>query len=137
MATNTRQQERNVGTRNERPAGPPSEDHGRQTGPNLTSEKVRKAIAKTSFAILGYVTPSGEPRSSGVVYETLDGRMYIAVAPDSWKARHVAAMGRVAVTVPVRRAGSSPCCSPSRRQRSASTDGRSCTGPGRRKWVRS
>jgi hypothetical protein len=29
----------------------------------------------------------------------------VAVAPDSWKARHVAASGRVAVTVPVRRGG--------------------------------
>jgi hypothetical protein len=31
--------------------------------------------------------------------------MYVAVAPDSWKARHIAAHGRVAVTVPVRRGG--------------------------------
>lgn len=29
----------------------------------------------------------------------------MAVAPDSWKARHIAADGRVAVTVPVRRGG--------------------------------
>ena len=29
----------------------------------------------------------------------------MAVAPDSWKAKHVAASGRVAVTVPVRRGG--------------------------------
>jgi len=29
----------------------------------------------------------------------------VAVAPDSWKAKHVAGSGRVAVTVPVRRGG--------------------------------
>jgi hypothetical protein len=29
----------------------------------------------------------------------------VAVAPDSWKARHIAASRRVAVTVPVRRGG--------------------------------
>jgi hypothetical protein len=40
-----------------------------------------------------------------VVYTTADRRLYVAVAPDSWKARHVAASGRVAVTVPVRRGG--------------------------------
>jgi len=71
----------------------------------LTSEQVWQAIAKASFAVIGYVTPRGEPRSSGVMYKTVGRRLYVAVAPDSWKAKHVAASGRVAVTVPVRRGG--------------------------------
>ena len=68
-------------------------------------EQVWHQVAKASFAVLGYVTPSGEPRSCGVVYKMIEGRLYVAVAPDSWKAKHVAASGRVAVTVPVRRGG--------------------------------
>jgi hypothetical protein len=32
-------------------------------------------------------------------------RLYLVVAPDSWKARHITARGQVAVTVPVRRRG--------------------------------
>jgi hypothetical protein len=32
-------------------------------------------------------------------------RMYVAVAEDSWKAKHIAASGKVAVTVPLRRGG--------------------------------
>jgi len=75
------------------------------TGPRLTSEQIWHALVKASFAVLGYVTPSGEPRSSGVVYKTVGRRLYVAVAPDSWKAKHVAASGRIAVTVPVRRGG--------------------------------
>jgi hypothetical protein len=71
----------------------------------LTSEQVWGEVAKASFAVLGYVTPSGEPRSSGVVYRTLGERLYVAVAPGSWKARHLAIGGRVAVTVPLRRGG--------------------------------
>jgi len=71
----------------------------------LTSEQVWGALAKASFAVLSYVTPAGESRSSGVVYKTLGRRMYVAVAPDSWKAKHVAASGRLAMTVPVRRGG--------------------------------
>jgi hypothetical protein len=71
----------------------------------LTTEQVWHQLAKASFAVLGYVTPAGEPRSSGVVYKTVGRRLYVAVAPDSWKARHVAVSGRVAVTVPVRRGG--------------------------------
>jgi hypothetical protein len=71
----------------------------------LSSEQVWRQIAKASFAILNHVTPTGEPRSSGIVYRTLSRRLYVAVAPDSWKARHVAVNGRVSVTVPVRRGG--------------------------------
>ena len=71
----------------------------------LTSEQVWRALARASFAVVSYVTPSGEPRSSGVVYATDGRRLYVAVASDSWKARHIAASGRVAVTVPVRRGG--------------------------------
>ena len=71
----------------------------------LTSEQVWREVAKRSFAVLAYVTPSGEPRSSGVVYKTIGQRLYVVAAPDSWKARHIASMGRVSVTVPVRRGG--------------------------------
>ena len=71
----------------------------------LTSEQVWRQIAKASFAVLSHVTPLGEPRSSGVVYRTLGRRLYVAVAPDSWKARHVAVDDRVSVTVPVHRGG--------------------------------
>ena len=71
----------------------------------LTGVQVWHALAKASFAVLSYDTPSGEPRSSGVVYKTLDRRLYVAVEPNGWKAKHIAASGRVAVTVTVRRGG--------------------------------
>src|SRR5215468_5883468 len=71
----------------------------------LTSDQVWRALTRASFAVVSYVTPAGEPRSSGVVYASGGGRLYVAVASGSWKARHIAASGRVAVTVPVRRGG--------------------------------
>jgi len=71
----------------------------------LTPQRVWKAIQTRSFAVLSYVTPAGDPRSSGVVYVTRDGRLYVAAAPGSWKAKHIAVSGRVAVTIPVRRGG--------------------------------
>ena len=73
--------------------------------PRLTSEQVWRAVGRASFAVLSHVTPAGEPRSSGVVYKTSGRTLVVAVAPGSWKAQHVAADGRVAVTVPVRRGG--------------------------------
>ncbi len=93
-------------------AGAGNEKRTRQTPmgegrvePRLTSGQVWQGLAKASFAVLSYVTPAGEPRSSGVVYKAIGRRLYVGVAPDSWKARHVAATGRVGVTVPVRRGG--------------------------------
>jgi Pyridoxamine 5'-phosphate oxidase len=71
----------------------------------LDSEQVWREISKASFAVVGYVTPGGQPRSSGVLYKTVGRRLYVVVAPESWKARHIAASGHVSVTVPVRRGG--------------------------------
>lgn len=78
---------------------------GGAVGPRLTSEQVWRAVAGASFAVLSHVTPAGEPRCSGVVYGVSGRRLYVVVGPDSWKARHIAASGRVAVTVTVRRGG--------------------------------
>lgn len=73
--------------------------------PRLNTEQVWQAVTRSSFAVVGYTTPSGAPRSSGVVYVTSDHRLFAAVAPDSWKAKHITTSGRVSVTVPVRRGG--------------------------------
>jgi hypothetical protein len=69
------------------------------------SEQIWRAISKASFAVISYVTPSGEPRSAGVVYATAGRHLYLAVAPDSWKGKHIAANGHVSVTVLVPRGG--------------------------------
>ncbi len=71
----------------------------------LTSEAVWKVLSKASFAVLGHCNASGEPRSSGVVYGTAEGRLYVAVAPDSLKARHCATCPEMSLTVPVRKGG--------------------------------
>jgi hypothetical protein len=71
----------------------------------LTDADVWHHITKASFAYVAHVTPTGEPRVSGVVFKSAGHRLYVATAPDSWKARHIEASGRVAVVVPVRRGG--------------------------------
>ena len=38
-------------------------------------------LERGSFAVLSYGTPSGDPRSSGVVYKALNRKIYVAVAP--------------------------------------------------------
>jgi len=98
-------------------------DEGEAKVSHLTSDRIWRALAKASFAVISYVTPTGKPRSSGVVYAIVDRRMYVAVADDGWKARHIAASGQVAVTVPVRRGGIMswhPCCRPNDEPRAAS-----------------
>ena len=71
----------------------------------LASGQVWQELRKATFAVIGYVTPRGESRSSGVVFKTVGKRLYFVVAPDSWKARHIASSHEVSVTVPVRRGG--------------------------------
>ena len=73
--------------------------------PRLSAADVWRAIGKHSFAVLSHATASGEPRSSGVVYGTDNGRVLVAVAASSWKARTIADGQLVAVTIPVRRGG--------------------------------
>src|SRR5215831_17491132 len=102
----------------------------------LTGEQVWRALTRASFAVVSYVTPAGEPRSSGVVYAADGRRLYVAVASDSWKARHIAASGRVAVTVPVRRGGLLSLLSPSRPPPSASTARRPSVRPARWRTAR-
>ncbi len=74
-------------------------------GPAVSTDEVWRILARSSFAVISHVTPAGEPRSSGVLCAASGRRLLVVVAADSWKARHIAADGRVAVTVPVRRGG--------------------------------
>lgn len=74
-------------------------------GKHATTDLVWRKLEGASFAVLGYVTPFGEPRSSGVMYKVVAKRLYTVVAPSSWKARHIAARNHVSVTVPVHRGG--------------------------------
>ena len=104
MITNQHQQA-GLGTAGQEVPRAAAGDDARPMAARLTTEQVWHQIAEASFAVIGYVTPAGEPRSSGVVYKSIRRRLYVAVPPDSWKARHIAASRRVAVTVPVRRGG--------------------------------
>ena len=73
--------------------------------PRLSTDQVWRVLEKTANAVLGHVTPMGAPRTSGVVYAVVDRHLYIAVAPDSWKARQIATGDQVSVTALVRRGG--------------------------------
>ena len=73
--------------------------------PHPSTVQVWQELDRASFAVIGYVTPTGEPRSSGVVFKTVGRRLYVAVEPEGWKARHIADGDEVSVTVPVRRGG--------------------------------
>lgn len=65
--------------------------------------KIVRAIAKRSFATLATVSPEGHPHVAGALYAFVDGRLYVNTDHDSRKARNVAATGRAAVAIPIRR----------------------------------
>lgn len=60
-------------------------------------------LDRPSFAVLRHATPSGQQRSSRVVYAAGYGRLFVAAAPTSWIALHIAEVGQIAVAVPIRR----------------------------------
>jgi hypothetical protein len=82
-----------------------SRSGGPATQGHASEDQVWGELSRASFAILSFVTPTGEPRSSGVVYAVETRHLYCAVAPQSWKARQIRDGQEVAVTVPVRRGG--------------------------------
>ncbi len=84
---------------------PMEETSGTAAARRVSCDEVWRQLSKASFAVLAYTTPAGEPRSSGVVYVAVGRRLYVAVAPDSWKARHIVDGQEVSLTVPVRRGG--------------------------------
>jgi hypothetical protein len=75
------------------------------SAPRLTSDQVWRQVAKQTFAVISQVTPGGAPRSSGVMYKAIGTKLFVVTDPRSWKAKHLAADGHVAVTVPVHRGG--------------------------------
>lgn len=86
------------------PAAPAARERA-TTAPRLSSDQVWRALEKASVAVLGHVTTSGQPRTSCIVYMAANRHLYVAVAPDSWKARHIATGDQVSLTVLVRRGG--------------------------------
>jgi hypothetical protein len=78
-------------------------DKGTPAG--LTTERVWRELTKASFAIVSHVTPTGNPRSSGIMYLVVDRHLLVIISPDSWKARQITNGDQLAVTVPVRRGG--------------------------------
>jgi hypothetical protein len=67
----------------------------------LTTDQVWQEIEGQMFAVLGHVTPKGEPRTSGIVYTVRNRQLCIGVYRESWKPRHIAHHPRVALTVTI------------------------------------
>lgn len=64
---------------------------------------VEKAMKKATFATLATTSPAGLPHVAGVVYELVDGELWVHTLMSSRKARSVAATGTAAVCIPIRR----------------------------------
>ena len=67
MVITNQHQQAALGTAGQEVPHPAAGDDARPMAARLTTEQVWHQIAEASFAVLGYVTPAGEPRSSGVV----------------------------------------------------------------------
>ena len=68
-----------------------------------TADEVWEQIEKWPFAVLGFVTPSGEARAAGVMYKVRDRVLNVVTGPNTWKVRHIRANPSVSITVTVQR----------------------------------
>ena len=68
---------------------------------NVTTMEVWRQVEKQSFAVLGFVTPRGEPRTVGIRYAVRDHEIYIVTDRDAWKTRHIALNRNVSLTVTI------------------------------------
>jgi len=64
---------------------------------------IAKALRKKTFATLATVSPKGRSHSAGVVYDFVDGALWIHTMRDGRKGRNVAHNRHVGVCVPYRR----------------------------------
>lgn len=76
-------------------------DHFTSLSPD--PDRIASAIASHSYAMLSTVSPAGVPHAAGVLYAVADGSLFVSTLRDSRKARNVAAGGRAAVVIPIRR----------------------------------
>lgn len=67
------------------------------------ADAVVSAIDRRSFATLATASPEGVPHVAGVLYERVGPHLFVNTLSTSRKARNVAASGRVAMTIPIRR----------------------------------
>lgn len=64
---------------------------------------VTRAIAKRSYCTLATVSDAGVPHVAGVIYAAVGPHLYVSTMRNSRKARNIAATGRAAVCIPIRR----------------------------------
>lgn len=70
--------------------------------------KVRRAIAKYSFATLATTSRRGRPHVAGVIYDAVAGELWVHTMRASRKARNIAATRYVAVCIPFRKLPAGP-----------------------------
>jgi len=64
---------------------------------------VRRAIGRRSFCTLATTSAAGRPHVAGVLYDVVDGQLYVNTLRSSRKARNLDAHPQAAICIPVRR----------------------------------
>ena len=70
--------------------------------------KVRRTIVGNTFATLATTSSLGRPHVAGVIYDAVDGELWVNTMRSSRKARNVAANRHVAVCIPFRKLPAGP-----------------------------
>ena len=66
-----------------------------------STDLVWKEIQRQMFAVLGFVSATGEARTAGIVYVVRGRELFLGTSRNSWKARHIAKNPKVSLTVTI------------------------------------
>jgi hypothetical protein len=66
-----------------------------------STDLVWKEIQQQIFAVLGFVSATGEARTAGIVYVVRGRELFVGTDRKSWKARHIAKNPNVSLTVTI------------------------------------
>jgi nitroimidazol reductase NimA-like FMN-containing flavoprotein (pyridoxamine 5'-phosphate oxidase superfamily) len=78
-------------------------DRASNAGMELTTDTIRRTIARRSFCTLATSSPRHQPHSAGVLYEAVDLNLYFGTVRSSRKGRNIEANPLVGICIPVRR----------------------------------
>jgi general stress protein 26 len=83
-------------TTNTRPTATPTKDPAHV-------KRITKILTRRSFCILATTSPAGNSHAAGVVFDWVDGVLYVHTMRTSRKARNITANPHVGIVVPARR----------------------------------
>jgi hypothetical protein len=69
----------------------------------VQSRRIQRVLRRSSFCVVATTSTRGASHAAGVLYDYIDGALYVHTMRSSRKARNIAANSRIGIVIPTRR----------------------------------